>query len=171
MSIDIRTLHSATQRVVKALADSRTGKAGHPSLTRDQVLALITAPGVADPEKMLVRVRDELARHRLVEIERDDVNSPPFAEIAPSENFFWMMDPQLGLGDPPGDAVELRQWAKAGGCVVAEAAAAFGWSVRRMNPALSYLLAQGEALRTKDQSAEYVVGEIILTAKGASLRS
>ena len=121
---------------------SETGRQNDPMLSADGV-------------REATRLNDDDITEALHELDRDGLvirhqslgmGMIGFHTLAPEEALFKVFDPILGMGDPVADARVLADRLTGDGddggdiAVIAEA---FGWSPRRMNPAVGILIAKG----------------------------
>lgn len=148
------TLHA--EAVARHLVErSELGRATNPVIAADD---LRQATGLPDGD--LASAARELEEAGLIRRHQAlGMGSLGFIRVSPEHGLFEVFDPVFGIGDPAADA---RIVAKAlldtsdGGAVSEQLATSLGWTPRRMNPALSVLIARDLVLESKSLHPTWV---------------
>jgi hypothetical protein len=123
------------------VANSLTAVTGDPEYEYDGLLA---AAGMSAEE--LADAADDLAEHHLVETDKYmNGRRTPFDVLAAKDLLFAAYDGVCGLHDPERDARQVAIDLHDGVLPhsVSAAASHYGWPPRRMNPAVTLLVARG----------------------------
>lgn len=141
---DVRLRHAKSCLIVarELSLRSREGRSWDPELSCEQALTLLSRE-FEQPENELELVVHELERTGLVS-RAEDPNSPlGWSEIGPTDDFFWRTDALFHPWTPEEDAREIcRRTASLTerSFAVGPVAAGLGWSARRMNAALGFMV-------------------------------